>query len=148
MRASLCAWHLADPVDDKELARNSMVAQYQDNKENPFILDCTAALRAWCPEFQGCITSVSSEKPGEGFGLTAFASEGMITVQMVSAWDQEVLLSLLDPAGRVLYSHTVDVTAGSFAFKPDLWFAPGVYTISCLTSKNPQQHITRCVIRE
>lgn len=49
-RATLCKWHLQDPVDDKEWARTFLIAQYQDGKPNPFVLDCTLAARTYCSD--------------------------------------------------------------------------------------------------
>ncbi len=44
----LCQWHLDDPVDSMEWIRTYRIAQYQDNKVNPFVLDCTLAQRTYC----------------------------------------------------------------------------------------------------
>jgi len=49
-RATLCAWHLEDPVDEKEWQRNLKIAPYQENKFNPFILDCTLPQRCYCED--------------------------------------------------------------------------------------------------
>lgn len=51
----LCLWHAVDPVDEKEWNRSKAIAQYQDGKENPFVLDCSLA-RLYCPELSAeCI---------------------------------------------------------------------------------------------
>lgn len=51
----LCLWHAIDPVDEKEWNRTKAIAQYQDGKENPFVLDCSLA-RLYCPELSAdCI---------------------------------------------------------------------------------------------
>ena len=42
----LLEWHYADPVDDKESQRNTLIQSYQGNF-NPFILDSTLARRAF-----------------------------------------------------------------------------------------------------
>lgn len=47
---TLCDWHELDPVDQAEWDRNMRIAAYQDNRPNPYILDCTLAFRAFCPE--------------------------------------------------------------------------------------------------
>jgi len=48
MKADLCEWHVMDPVDDNELKFTHLIATQQDEKPNPFILDCTLALRSYC----------------------------------------------------------------------------------------------------
>ena len=44
----LCDWHYSDPVDSLEWHRNWIKAQYQSDKPNPYILDCSLASRAFC----------------------------------------------------------------------------------------------------
>ena len=49
-RATLCDWHIQDPVDEKEWQRNIKIASYQEGKYNPFILDCTLPERCYCQD--------------------------------------------------------------------------------------------------
>lgn len=44
----LCYWHALDPVDAREYARTWAIAQRQDGKPNPFVLDCSLAERLYC----------------------------------------------------------------------------------------------------
>ncbi len=46
-KMTLLQWHLADPVTQKEITRDSLIASHQGNS-NPFILDVTLAERAYC----------------------------------------------------------------------------------------------------
>ncbi|MEM9548645.1 MAG: endonuclease [Bacteroidota bacterium] len=57
---TLCQWHFDDPVDEKEWIRNEKIAEYQEDKKNPFILDCRLA-RLYCDEIMGSCLTVSSE---------------------------------------------------------------------------------------
>lgn len=47
-KETLCEWHHADPVDEREFQRSNRVGQYQEDKPNPFVLDCTLAERLFC----------------------------------------------------------------------------------------------------
>lgn len=49
-RHTLCLWNAQDPADDAELIKTWRIAAYQENKPNPYILDCTLAFRTFCPE--------------------------------------------------------------------------------------------------
>jgi endonuclease I len=49
-RPTLCQWQAQDPATPEELAKTWRIAAYQENKPNPFILDCTLAFRTFCPE--------------------------------------------------------------------------------------------------
>ncbi len=44
----LCDWHYADPVDQVEWERSQKIAQWQEGKANPFVLDCSLAARVYC----------------------------------------------------------------------------------------------------
>ncbi len=46
-QTTLCHWNSADPVDDAEIARSHLVANFQGN-ENPFVIDSTLAERTYC----------------------------------------------------------------------------------------------------
>ena len=46
----LCTWHFEDPVDEDEWNRTFAIAKYQEDKPNPFVLDCSVAARLYCNE--------------------------------------------------------------------------------------------------
>ena len=46
-KTTLCRWNSADPVDNVEINRSHLVANYQGN-ENPFVIDSTLADRTYC----------------------------------------------------------------------------------------------------
>jgi len=43
----LLQWHTQDPADEDEIARTWRIAEYQDDKPNPFIIDETLVERIW-----------------------------------------------------------------------------------------------------
>ncbi len=47
-RETLCEWHGQDPVDMAEWERTYMIADYQNDKPNPFVLDCSLVYRSYC----------------------------------------------------------------------------------------------------
>lgn len=47
-RPALCQWHVQDPTDSAEWVRTFKIAQYQNGRPNPFVLDCTLAKRLYC----------------------------------------------------------------------------------------------------
>jgi len=57
--STLCSWHIADPVDERELIRAEKIKAYQGNI-NPFLLDCTLPARAFCGPDYNCTTSTNS----------------------------------------------------------------------------------------
>lgn len=65
-RETLCDWHIQDPVNEKEWNRNIIIATYQSNRSNPFILDCTILERCYCADQnQMCMpVSVTEEERG------------------------------------------------------------------------------------
>ena len=49
-RQNLCAWHVSDPADQAEYDRTYLIGTYQNDKPNPFVLDCTLASRIFCQD--------------------------------------------------------------------------------------------------
>jgi len=104
-RATLCDWHYAEPVDFKEWQRSNKIAQYQDGKANPFVLDCTLAARAYCQEYTGmeCITAISEESESRDFVLeqnfpNPFSGSTNISYRLDKKY--EVALVIYDFMGR------------------------------------------------
>jgi hypothetical protein len=48
--STFCDWHVQDPVDQKEWDRTFQIANYQNGKPNPFVLDCSLAGRSFCTD--------------------------------------------------------------------------------------------------
>lgn len=47
-RDTLCTWHMQDPVDSAEWHRTWVIARYQGNKPNPYVIDCSLVKRMYC----------------------------------------------------------------------------------------------------
>jgi len=114
----LCDWHLADPVDSRELLRSEAIAQRQDGKVNPFVADCNLAMRAYCPDLplQNCLSSTAAPvlpAPFQlhGVGYTGTAPYLMFTIsQPVS-----LRVEWYDALGRALITEEREwVGAGTF----------------------------------
>ncbi len=144
-RTTLCQWHIDDPIDDDEITRSAVIAHYQDGKDNPFVLDCTAALRAWCPEFTGCGTSGIAGRQDQGFGLVAYALDDRVMVRFTSSEYQPVQISVFDLMGRVVFVTRIDLLQGISDYELNKKPGAGIYTISGITETGLQS-VTRCVV--
>lgn len=67
-RPTLCQWDAQDPADEAELVKTWRIAAYQENKPNPYILDCSLAHRSWCPEVP-TVCSVGTHAPPSRIAL-------------------------------------------------------------------------------
>lgn len=65
MMEDLCHWHQLDPVDEEEMTRTLHIAKFQDDKANPFVLDCTLANRLYCPQNPAECTNCTSYNQDE-----------------------------------------------------------------------------------
>ncbi|MBK8566047.1 MAG: endonuclease [Saprospiraceae bacterium] len=64
-RQVLCEWHYLDPADSLETRRSWQIANYQDGKPNPYVVDCTLLSRSFCSDTPGeCPTPISSTQDG------------------------------------------------------------------------------------
>ncbi len=105
-RSALCKWHFDDPVDAAEWERNELISQYQDGKANPFILDCTAAQRAYCSEYQNdCIIS-STENVSISYDLQArifpIPCESACTIEVDLPVSGDLSIIQMDVLGRII----------------------------------------------
>lgn len=135
-RSTLCQWHALDPVDEAEWTRTFKIAQYQDGKPNPFILDCTLAERTYCPEMEGLVcmpTAVSEPGPEAVFVLSQnhpnpFSNNTTLNYQLFQAG--EVRIDLYNSTGQWLGlfvntrqspgEYALEIPAASFS-------CPGLY---------------------
>ncbi|RMG88444.1 MAG: endonuclease I [Bacteroidetes bacterium] len=74
-RTTLCAWHLLDPVDEDEWNRTFRIAEYQDGKPNPFVLDCTLPERTFCQDLGAQCDPVSTGEVSPSPAFQLFQNE-------------------------------------------------------------------------
>ncbi len=80
-RETLCQWHYQDPVDQHEWERTYKIAFYQENKPNPFVLDCTLAGRSFCDSISSdCRIVHSTDFDKKEFHVFPNPSSGVFTV--------------------------------------------------------------------
>ena len=60
---TLFNWHNLDPVDQEELDRTWMIATYQENQPNPFVIDSSLTRRIWFSDETG------DDNPPDSFSL-------------------------------------------------------------------------------
>ncbi len=108
-RKNLCEWHILDPVDQKEWDRTWKIAKYQENKPNPFVLDCSLAERIYCKEFgKTCLTGTKENRENRsGLNLRVYpnpanqkaiiqwdvAEAGIMSIEVVDLLGRRELLS-------------------------------------------------------
>ena len=97
MKPTLCSWHLKDPVDSMEWSRTYSIAKYQDQKPNPYVLDCSLARRTFCPGQSQCSKNTntksvflgqlqSSPNPTmQGVRLTEISAEELLGIELIDA---------------------------------------------------------------
>ena len=116
-REDLCQWHSRDPVDIDELIRSQSVAIFQDDKANPFVLDCTLASRTYCSDILvGCdeLTVSVEDQTLELLQLTVFPnpSYGQVNVKYQLQEKSNVELTVYDMVGRVVRRVTASSKVG------------------------------------
>ena len=56
-----CDWHYNDPVDEKEWNNTFKIASYQNDKANPFVLDCSLVTRLYCDNISAACNATDTE---------------------------------------------------------------------------------------
>lgn len=115
-RATLCQWHDQDPVDELEWERTFQIAIHQDDKPNPFVLDCTLAARLYCQELVGnnCITDTQepvAQALDAHFAPNPSTGSGILNLEAVESGT--LWLDFYDANGRLYQSEQLDVIAGT-----------------------------------
>lgn len=119
-RATLCQWHHTDRADSAELIKTLRIAPYQENKPNPFILDCTLARRIYCPELPADCQTVSASEPNRaplGLRVSPNPLRGNGQLDMLLPYPGDVRIRLLNMLGQELSAWSVSsAEAGAFRF--------------------------------
>lgn len=108
-RPTLCDWHQLDPVDSLEWTRSFLIGKFQEDKPNPFVLDCSLAARIYCPHIAENCNGISTQnEPIFKFenALTVFPNPASdrINIQFSTAEMGAVVFNFYDAFGRKLLS--------------------------------------------
>ena len=132
MRATLCDWHNLDPVDSLEWERNKMIASYQDDKRNPFVLDCSLAFRTYCPDVEDlCEFTSIREQLGVIERLYPNPAQARIELELDRLVSDGVVQILNTYGQLVLQTELSDERKTSINVAH---FSSGIYSLSILDS--------------
>lgn len=137
MASDLCKWHYQDAVDMEEWNKNVLIAAYQEQKSNPFILDCTIPERTYCGSLGYKCTTTNNIIPDISYRkLNLSPNTGTSgTLIKLDINPDENLLLILDNKGRQLDS--VEVHPGQTINLDH--YNPGIYY---LILKNEKGYLT------
>lgn len=145
----LCQWHFDDPVDSLEWVRTHRIAAYQDNKPNPFVLDCTLPIRTYCPHLSSSSCMVSTiplEEIGTAWVLPyPQPAQSKITFEYTLNKSSILSLEVYDLLGQLVYTQrsmpkttgthqtTIDVSAlanGYYTYRWHIQSGSQIYLVS------------------
>ncbi len=120
----LCDWHFDDPVDQDEWERTHLIADFQDNKTNPFIIDCSLASRLYCPTITDACAFLTDIVDIEEDDSKLWYTSGGIRHTPGSTFSGTYQYSLFDQVGR-RWAHGVgqnEVFIESDELTPGMYF--------------------------
>ncbi len=144
-RETLCNWHFDDPVDSLEWTQNFLKAAYQDNRPNPYILDCTLPQRTYCENMGlSCIVSVNEAIK---VGLTSMSVYPVpfvdrTNIQYSLSRSADVRIEVVDLLGSVQYQvFSGNQSAGEYSFEwvPAYNTSSGLYFLRLMASNSEGQ---------
>lgn len=100
-----CQWHHQDPVDDEERRRDEIIASYQDDKRNPFIIDCSLVKRTYCDQIPECVPVSAAFPEIENCKLSFHPGEHSFIIEGKEQTEWQFFL--VDAAGRRLQATQV-----------------------------------------
>ncbi len=128
-REALRAWHEADAVDQAEYDRTFVIAGFQSDRPNPFVLDSTLVRRAFFPP----AVAAGDVLPAGGFALSPaspnpFATATQFTLRV--ARPQPVRVEVFDVLGRRVRVLHDGLVSGSLGVRFDAAGLPaGLYIV-------------------
>jgi len=110
IKADLCNWHLLDPVDSLEWQRTHLIGKYQNDKVNPFVLDCSLARRTYCPFSKLCAAATSTQNLDKlQFHLTSTMVVNEIEIMLdLHSGITEFNITILDLNGVNVFEESVE----------------------------------------
>lgn len=133
MIPTLCQWHGQDPVDELEWNRTWLIAGYQNDRPNPFVLDCTLAERLFCPNFSGtCDPSVAVKNPLDVDQLSIFPNPATDVIQINLErflGEAKLNLSIVNSFGQVIEQRTIQQPTTEFQFYFSKSLSAGWYSL-------------------
>jgi len=105
----LCDWHYNDPVDEKEWNNTFKIAAYQDNKTNPFVLDCSLAARLYCDNISAaCSATNIQERELVDSNIKIFPNPISTKLNIESSYLKDIKrYTITDLGGRIVLSNAV-----------------------------------------
>ncbi len=135
-REVLCDWHFEDPVDQLEWERTFMIANWQDDKQNPFILDCSLASRMYCPEISSaCQLTNINELEVNDFSLVGNPFNEEIVIDRASAQNEIREISVYSMLGAELFVNQYAIQNNQIII-PSNQLTTGTYFIKISYEKN------------
>ena len=131
-RAAICAWQDLDPVDSLEWVRTWKIANYQEGKPNPFVLDCTLAARTWCADFSATCNTIGTDESKRFSNIVAFPNptSGRVNLKMTIEAGGVAEIAIFDFSGKQVGSLSPrQFPAGSFDLEVPFDLSPGLYSV-------------------
>lgn len=122
----MLAWHLADPVDVNEAYRNLVVASYQCNTLNPFIID---------PSLVSRVLSVGTAADDVQVEVP---TEGKILALYPNPIQDRFILQLANPQSQMLSVRVLDLLGRTVQVFPDSWQEAGTATMDLTLNPLPK----------
>jgi hypothetical protein len=133
MKNDICQWHYDDPVDQKEWERNQIIAHYQGDKLNPYVLDCSLVSRAFCNNIdQACelISSIVDNDDNSNVKIYPNPGTGTCFINLKSQENGTFHFIVKNTMGQSVLTKTIDVNSYDYLIELDLQsVANGLYLI-------------------
>ena len=151
-RETLCNWHFEDPVDSMEWIRTYRIAQVQQNKPNPFVLDCTLASRLYCSGQYCSPPSVSVQTiQSLDASMEVFPNPVRDECYVSLSLDKptSVRIQLINAQGSVCHNKMLDIQSGLQTIRLETSnLSAGIYMLSVQSLSEPNRLTTKKVLCE
>ncbi|MEP7195378.1 MAG: endonuclease [Saprospiraceae bacterium] len=146
MLPSLCEWHIQDPVDSMEWVRTNQIASYQENKPNPFVLDCSLPTRTYCANSTQCLLNISALVKASELIISPNPSTGYLRLKLMDSYFAITKLLLVNSLTSSCYEIKSNYNFSDNSYILDLSnLSAGTYFLR--VEINNKQYIFRKIIK-
>ncbi len=132
-RATLCNWHYLDPVDQIEYDRTWLISKYQNQRPNPYVIDCSLVARAWCDDLPGeCdelpLSTLALQNDNQ-FEIFPNPNSGNSLLRMTLDKSSDIEFSVFDETGSLIHRlPSMQFNSGTSEISMDFPH-PGIYLL-------------------
>lgn len=136
----MCQWHFEDPVDQEEWERTYLIAEAQETKPNPFVLDCSLASRFYCSTDPVCETLTDVEILGaeqlSQCEIFPNPSTGRFEMDFNLISNSKITIGVYNVDGKIVNYNKINLSKGKVKVPFKNYLSKGIFIVKLEIENN------------